>query len=193
MKTKIKLFNMLVVCCLLILCSCGQEEEINNVLESQQPGSESSETAKKELTTEEQKAKRQALQFVMYENLADEHGMAVDSNNISSSELEGKMVKYDENDVLLDGMDIGKAEIATQEGSQTGEKENILNITFTSKGADKFAEATAKAVGAQIAILSNGKLISAPTVYQEITDGKCVISISSADVEEIQNLVDALN
>lgn len=193
MKTKIKLFNILVFCCLLILCSCGYEEETNNVLESQRPGSESSETAKKELTTEEQKAKMQALQFVMYENLADEHGVAVDSNNISSSELEGKKVKYDENDVLLDGMDIEKAEIGTQEDSQTGEKNNIVNITFTSTGADKFAEATAKAVGTQLAILSNGKLISAPTVYQEITDGKCVISFSSADVEEIQNLVDVLN
>lgn len=147
----------------------------NNVLELQRPGSDSSN-------------KKRALQFVMYANVGDENG-------IGNRPSEGEVVTFDKDDVLLDGMDVKKAEIGTLENSQTGVEENIVNITFTSKGADKLAQITAAAFPSEelIAVISNGKLISAPRVTSEITDGKCVIYFPSADVEEMQNLVDALS
>lgn len=101
----------------------------DNVLELQRPGSDNAQKAKRELTPEEKTAKKQALQFVMYEDLTDENG--------ASSDLEGKIVSYNEDDVLLDGLDIKKTEIVTNEDSQNGEQ--VIHITFTSEGTDKFA------------------------------------------------------
>ncbi len=164
----------------------------NHVLELQRQESDSFKASEKELSEDEKKAKRQALQFVMYENLADENGEAVSLSNISPFELEGKTVKYNKDDVLLDGMDVKKAEIARID-SVNGEKENIVEVTFTSEGTDKFAQATAKAIGKQMAIISNGKLICAPTVQSEITDGECQIFYPSADSKEMQRLADTLN
>lgn len=157
-----------------------------NVLELQRPGSSNSKKSEKELTKEEKLAKKRVLQFVMFENLVRE-------STESLSDLTGKTVMYDKDDVLLDGMDVKKAEIAIPDNSLTGEK--VVNITFTSKGAKKFAKITAEASPEQkeIAIISNGKLISAPRVTSEITDGKCVISFLSVDDGEMQDMVDTLN
>ncbi len=165
----------------------------DGVLELQRPGSDSAQKAKRELTPEEKTAKKQALQFVMYEDLTDENGTPVYSGSIDigESDLRGKMVIYSEDDVLLDGLDIKKAEIVTNEDSQNGEQ--VIHIIFTSKGADKFAEATARAVGKQMGIISNAKLINAPVIKSEIKSGECEILMSSADSEEVQMLIDALN
>lgn len=158
----------------------------NHVLELQRPGADSSGETEKELTQEEKAARKRVLQFVMYEDLVKES-----SENLS--ELEGKSVMYDEDDVLLDGIDVKEAEIATQEDSTTGEEQKVVNITFTEKGKKEFAKITAEAVGKQIAIISNGKLISAPYVNSEITEGRCVIAFLSANAGEMQDMVDKLN
>lgn len=179
---KKKIFSVLALCCMcvLIMSSCGRGEVLQR-LERRNSG-----TTKKELTQEEKEAKKRALQFVLYEELGN-------ASSESLSDLEGKEVMYDEEDILIDGMDVEKAEIGTQENSVTGEEEKVVNITFTEKGKTKFAQVTAGHIDECIAIISKGKLVCAPQVTSEITNGKCVIYFPSSDVRELQDVVDALN
>ena len=158
----------------------------DHVLELQRPGSGSSKTAEKALTEEEKKTKKQALQLVMYKNLADENGTPVysDSIDIGESDLRGKMVIYNEDDVLFDGTSVERAAIV-------GEKENLVNIYFTPDGAEEYAKITAVSIGEQIAVISDGKLICAPTIHSEFTGSMCTIEgFTPADA---QNVADALN
>ena len=164
--------------CVLIMSSCGRGEVLQR-LERRNSG-----TTKKELTQEEKEAKKRALQFVLYEELGN-------ASSESLSDLEGKEVMYDEEDILIDGMDVEKAEIG--EDPATGEEEKVVNITFTEKGKTKFAQVTAGHINEYIAIISKGKLVCAPQVTSEITNGKCVIYFPSSDVRELQDVVDALN
>lgn len=177
---KKKIFSVLALCCMcvLIMSSCGRGEVLQR-LERRNSG-----TTKKELTQEEKEAKKRALQFVLYEELGN-------ASSESLSDLEGKEVMYDEEDILIDGMDVEKAEIG--EDPATGEEEKVVNITFTEKGKTKFAQVTAGHIDECIAIISKGKLVCAPQVTSEITNGKCVIYFPSSDVRELQDVVDALN
>lgn len=91
---KKKIFSVLALCCMcvLIMSSCGRGEVLQR-LERRNSG-----TTKKELTQEEKEAKKRALQFVLYEELGNASS--------SLSDLEGKEVMYDEEDILIDGMDV---------------------------------------------------------------------------------------
>lgn len=77
--------------------------------------------------------------------------------------------------VIFDGSEVESAEAGTQQNSM-GNTEHVVQLSFTDEGAKKFAEATKANVGKQIAIVYDGEVISAPTVREAITDGKCVIS-----------------
>ena len=57
-----------------------------------------------------------------------------------------------------------------------GNSEHVVSLTFTDEGTKAFADATSANVGNPIYIVYDGTVISAPTVKQAITDGKCVIS-----------------
>ncbi len=76
---------------------------------------------------------------------------------------------------ILTGSDIAASEAGTQKDT-LGNSEYIVSLTFTSEGAEAFAEATTEHVGEQIYIVYDEEIISAPTVREAITDGKCVIS-----------------
>lgn len=78
--------------------------------------------------------------------------------------------------VVLDGSDIETAQAVTQTNSLTGMNQNVVKLSLNSKGAAKFAEATAANVGKRIAIVYDGSVISAPVVETAITDGTAVIS-----------------
>ena len=52
----------------------------------------------------------------------------------------------------------------------------MVDITFNSKGKNKFAQATSSNVGKIITIELDGKVISSPTVQTAITDGKAIIT-----------------
>jgi len=64
----------------------------------------------------------------------------------------------------------------------------IVNIEFKSDGAQLFAELTSKMVGKPIAIVLDGKIISAPNVNEPITGGKAQIS-GHFSIEEMKDLV----
>ncbi len=84
--------------------------------------------------------------------------------------------------VVLNGGDHVKSAVAAYEAyDQTGNKGNIVKLTLTDEGAQKFAEATAKisayADGENyIAIQLDGNIVSAPRVSEQINSTECIIS-----------------
>ncbi len=109
-----------------------------------------------------------SLQFVMYSNLKDKDGNANPS--------EGDEVVFDEKNVEMDGSMIDTATATTQQSSTTGASENVVNVKFTGKGAKKFSKITGNHVKEQMAIVYDNKLVSAPVIQSQISDGNCVIS-----------------
>jgi protein-export membrane protein SecD len=75
--------------------------------------------------------------------------------------------------------------------SQTANRPQV-ELTFNEEGAKLFAQITKANVGKQVAIFLDGVPISAPTVNEEITGGKAVIS-GNFSVEEARTLVGRLN
>ena len=109
-----------------------------------------------------------SLQFVMYSKLKDKDGNANPS--------EGDEVVFDEKNVEMDGSMIDTATATTQQSSTTGASENVVNVKFTGKGAKKFSKITGNHVKEQMAIVYDNKLVSAPVIQSQISDGNCVIS-----------------
>lgn len=81
-----------------------------------------------------------------------------------------------EENVILEGADVAKATAGFQQDTATGEAKAVVQLEFSEEGKEKFAEATEKLVGGTISIWMDDVMISAPTVEEAITDGKCVIS-----------------
>ncbi|MCH5274130.1 MAG: protein translocase subunit SecD [Lachnospiraceae bacterium] len=116
------------------------------------------------------------------------------TNNISLAETENG-VEYvllktleeikEAGDVILDGKDIKGAEAGWyQEYNMT---QNVVSLTLNDSGRTKFAEATTAHVGEAIAIIYDGKIISAPIVQEPLTNGKAQIS-GSFTAEGANNL-----
>jgi len=86
---------------------------------------------------------------------------------IEELEAEGSIVLY--------GTDVADAQagsMQTQTGSEFG-----VSLTLTKEGADKFAQATAKAAGKEtIGIYYDGAFVSVPSVSTAITDGMAQIT-----------------
>lgn len=64
----------------------------------------------------------------------------------------------------------------------------VVDIEFTADGAKIFASVTANNVGRPLAILLDGKVISAPNVREPIAGGRAQIS-GDFSIEEVQDLV----
>lgn len=84
---------------------------------------------------------------------------------------------YDDwHDIGLTGADFVAAEAQVAQSNNSIVRQPQVAIEFNSKGAKIFAEATKKNLKKPLAIFLDKKLLSAPTVDAEITDGKAVIS-----------------
>ena len=92
--------------------------------------------------------------------------------------------------VVLDGTQVASSEAGTQKDSM-GNSEHVVSLTFTAEGTTAFADATSENVGNPIYIVYDGEVISAPTVREAITDGKCVIS-GSFTAESASNLASSI-
>lgn len=125
-----------------------------------------------------------SLQFILYANLTDKDGKA--------NPEDGKEVKFDAKDVLLDGSAIDQAKAGTQQKEGTGATENVVNLKFNGKGTKKFATITGEHVGEQLAIVYDNKLVSAPVLRSEISDGNCVISGGFEEFSEAEELASTL-
>ena len=75
------------------------------------------------------------------------------------------------------GFDVDDAKAGTMT-DEYGNSQNVVELTMTSEGAKKFANATRKAYekGETLAIYYDGELISVPYVNTPIEDGKAIIS-----------------
>ncbi len=74
--------------------------------------------------------------------------------------------------IAVDGADLENAQASTD--PQTGEW--VVNFTFNSIGARKFADVTTANVGKLFAIVLDGKIIEAPVIREPITGGAGQIS-----------------
>jgi preprotein translocase subunit SecD len=73
--------------------------------------------------------------------------------------------------VLLDGSAIQSAFASTNSlGAQQ------IDFTLTPKGKKQFAKATRENIGRRLAIIIDGKVVSAPVIRAEIPGGKGIIS-----------------
>jgi preprotein translocase subunit SecD len=83
---------------------------------------------------------------------------------------------------LIDGADIKSATFQKDPLNSAPEVE----VTFTARGAKRFAEVTRDHVGHRLAIIVDGKVCSAPMVQTEIAGGKAVITGSFSEEEATQ-------
>ena len=125
-----------------------------------------------------------SLQFIMYSDLKAKNG--------GTSPAEGDEVTFDKKNVKLDGSMIKEAKAATEQDQSTGATENVVEVTFNSKGSKKFGEITEANVGSQMAIVYDNKLVSAPTIKSAITEGKCTISGGFEKFSEAEELASTL-
>lgn len=88
------------------------------------------------------------------------------------------------------GKHIKKAEAGTQQNEVTKNKEYVVELSFNAKGTKLFADATKAAYPTKkkIYIVYDGKVLSAPNVQTEITDGKAVISGSFDTYDKAEEL-----
>ncbi len=90
--------------------------------------------------------------------------------------------------VLLTGTDVEDAKAGTMT-DEYGNSQSVVELSMTSEGTKKFAEATRKAYdkGETLAIYYDGELISVPYVNSPIEDGKAIIS-GMESYEDANNL-----
>ncbi len=75
-----------------------------------------------------------------------------------------------EKEVLMDSRDVQSAVAALSP------KGWVILLDFTPEGSRKFAKVTEANVGKQMAMISDGKLLSAPNINEPINGGSCVFS-----------------
>jgi hypothetical protein len=90
-----------------------------------------------------------------------------------------KEVLFVQKTALLDRTDLKSAEVSTNTPTGTPR----IDITFTDKGAKRFAEVTRQNIGRRLAIVIDGQLYSAPTINTEISGGTAAISGSFSEQE----------
>lgn len=99
----------------------------------------------------------------------------------------------EEGSVVLTGTDIKSAKSGSYQDSTTGANENVVQLSMTKEGTEKFAEATkaAKEAKETIAIYYDGELISVPSVNAEITNGQAIIE-GNMSYEEAEQLASTI-
>ena len=83
---------------------------------------------------------------------------------------------------VLTGKDLKDSRASAGQNGQP-----VVGLEFNSEGAEKFATLTAQNVGKQIAILLDGKVLTAPVVNEAITGGKAQIT-GSKTMQEAEHL-----
>ena len=93
----------------------------------------------------------------------------------------------------LTGRNLRDATTTVQGGTQTSIKsEPVVSIRFDNSGKEKFRELTKDNLGKRLAIVLDDKIVSAPTVNDEISSGEAIIS-GSGDIKDSQELAKRLN
>lgn len=108
-----------------------------------------------------------ALYFILYDDLKTEDGGTPDEND---------KVVYDNSKILMTGDTIGEATSGTDQAQGTGKTRYVIQVKFKGKGVKKFADITTEHEGKRLAIVYDGRMVSAPTLDEPITGGNCQIS-----------------
>ncbi|WP_337438445.1 protein translocase subunit SecD [Acidaminococcus fermentans] len=87
-----------------------------------------------------------------------------------------------EGNTVLTGKDLKDSKASADQSGQP-----VVTLQFNEDGAKKFADLTARNVGRQIAILLDGKVLTAPRVSEPITGGNAQIT-GSKDAKEAEHL-----
>ncbi|MFZ5643146.1 MAG: protein translocase subunit SecD [Bacillota bacterium] len=90
--------------------------------------------------------------------------------------------KDPEGNVVVTGKDLESAQEAKNPGGSV-----VVNLSFKPEGATRFAEATAKNVNRNIAIILDGQVLQNPRVTEPITGGKAEIT-GYQSLEEAHNI-----
>ena len=98
----------------------------------------------------------------------------------------GSLVFMDEaGNTILTGDQVASAKAGIMD--KNGMRENVVSLTLTPDGTQKFAEATEANIGKIIYIVYDNEIKSAPRVNTAITGGECYIE-GMSDYEEAENL-----
>jgi protein-export membrane protein SecD len=93
----------------------------------------------------------------------------------------------------LSGKQLKKATADVQSGSKSGiNSQIIVRLLFDDEGTKLFSDLTQANIGKQIAIVLDGKIISAPTVQTAITNGEAIIT-GNFTAQEAKELATRLN
>lgn len=92
----------------------------------------------------------------------------------------------------LTGRNLKSAEATFDTSKNSIKSDPMVSIAFDNAGKEKFATLTKNNLNKRIAIVLDNKIVSAPNVQTEITDGRAVIT-GSKDIKEAQNLAKRLN
>lgn len=129
----------------------------------------------------EELGKAGSLQFILYTDLKTKDG---------GNPAENDEVVFENDKVLMTGEMIEQASAGTQT-STSGSTTNVVQLKFKGKGIKKFAKITGEHVGEQLAIVYDNKMVSAPVLQAEISDGECVIE-GKFDFEAADKLASTL-
>ncbi len=98
----------------------------------------------------------------------------------------GSLVFMDEEgNTILTGDQVKSAKAGIMD--KNGIRENVVSLTLTDEGSQRFAEATQANIGKLIYIIYDNAIKSAPRVNSAITGGECYIE-GMRDYEEAENL-----
>ncbi len=92
----------------------------------------------------------------------------------------------------LTGRDLDNADVTYENQNSSASSKPVVTLTFNNAGKQKFAKLTKDNLNKQIAIVLDGRIVSAPTVQAEITDGNAIIT-GQKDIKEAKKLADRLN
>ncbi len=141
----------------------------------------------------EELGKPGSLYFIKHKDSAGQENYAL---NVETREYElTKTIEEIEADggIVLTGTDIKDAKAAVAQDDLKNNV-NVVSLSFTKEGTDKFATATKEAVEAgndTIGIYYDGTFVSVPSVKQEIKDGQAQID-GMKDAAEAENLASTI-
>ena len=134
-----------------------------------------------------------SLYFIAHLDSEGNENYSFDSNQ--GTYVLNKTIEEMEEDgsIVLTGTDVATAKAVIAEDSMQT-RENVVDLTLTDEGAEKFAEATKAAYENNqdsIGIYYDGAFVSVPNVQSEIKDGNAQIS-GMADAQEAQELASTI-
>lgn len=93
----------------------------------------------------------------------------------------------------LTGSNLIKSDVTYENQNQgMNQSQPVVTLSFNNAGKEKFAKITKDNLQKQLAIVLDNRIVSAPTVQSEITDGKAIIT-GQKDIKEAKKLSDRLN